>query len=212
MRILFFAVVAAIFLAGGAALWALFALADGDGQGGNPAPGVVLVRPDSPSQGPADARVTLVEFFDPECESCRTMYPVVKRLQREYDGRMRLVIRYMPLHRNSAYAAAALEAAGEQRRYWEMLEILLATQPEWGDHRMPRPELIPTYAARLGLDMDTFMRSIGADTHKAKIERDQADGIQAGVSGTPTFFVNGKMLQRLGYEPLKAMIEEALAR
>lgn len=171
----------------------------------------LLVRPDSPSQGPRDAPVTLVEFFDPECEACRAMHPIVARVLAEHPGRIRLVLRYVPLHANSALAVAALEAAGEQGRYWEMLEVLLAQQPVWGSHEAPRPDLIPEYARQIGLDMEAFLPSYQGIKHRAKLERDRADAERLGVRGTPTLFVNGRQLERLGYEPLKAAVEAALA-
>ena len=178
-----------------------------------PAPAASLyVRPDSHSMGPADAKVTVVEFLDPECESCRAMYPYVKQLMSEYQGRIRLVVRIMPFHPNSMFAASALEAAGEQGKYWEMLEALFANQPMWGDHHHPRPELIPEIAKQVGLDMDAFNKALSSPAHKQKVQQDEADGKALGVNGTPTFFVNGKQLERLGYEPLKAMIDEALAK
>ncbi|HSJ99323.1 MAG TPA: thioredoxin domain-containing protein [Myxococcota bacterium] len=171
----------------------------------------LLVRPDSPSKGPRNAPVTVVEFLDPECEACRAMYPMVERLLHEYEGRIRLVIRYVPLHANSMLAASALEAAGEQGRYWEMLEILFLNQPAWGDHRAPRPELIPEYARQIGLDMDAFQRSFEGIKHRAKVERDREDAQKLGIRGTPSFFVNGRPLEQLGYEPLRALVEEELA-
>jgi len=172
----------------------------------------IFVRPHSRSMGPQNAKVTVVEFLDPECESCRAMYPRVKQLLGQYEGRIRLVVRYMPLHPNSLYAAGAVEAAGAQGRYWEMLEILFQNQPHWGSHHAPRPELIPGYAQQIGLDMQAFERSLSAGAHRRLVEADHADGKRLGVTGTPTFFVNGRLLERLGYEPLKALIEEELAK
>lgn len=177
-----------------------------------PAGDSVFIRPHSRSLGPRDAKVTIVEFLDPECESCRAMHPMVKHLLAQYGGRVRLVIRYMPLHPNSVYAAGALEAAGEQGRYWEMLEILFRNQPVWGSHHHPKPELIPDYAREIGLDMGAFERALGAGAHRAIVEADHADGRALGVTGTPTFFVNGRHLDRLGYETLKALIDEELAK
>lgn len=171
----------------------------------------LLVRPDSPSRGPRNAPVTLVEFLDPECEACRAMQPIVERVLAEHPDGLRLVVRYLPLHANSALAVAALEAAGEQDRFWDMLETLLAHQPEWGSHDAPRPELITEYARRIGLDMDAFMPSFQGIRHRARLDRDRDDAARLGVRGTPTFFVNGRRLERLGYEPLKAAVEEALA-
>jgi protein-disulfide isomerase len=83
-----------------------------------------LVREDSPTLGAADAPVTIVEFLDPECESCRAFNPKVKKILKDYDGKVRLVVRYMPLHPNSLSAATFTEAAGEQGKYWQAQEML----------------------------------------------------------------------------------------
>ena len=171
----------------------------------------VFERPHSRSLGPADAPVTVVEFLDPECESCRAMHPFVKRILAEFPEDVRLVLRYMPLHGNSVLAAGALEAAGAQGRYWEMLDTLFAHQPEWGDHHHPRPELIPDYAAALGLEMAAFDAFLARGDYRELVEIDRRDGEALGVRGTPTFFVNEQPLLRLGYGPLRAMIEHALA-
>ncbi len=172
----------------------------------------ILLHPDCATKGSADAKVTIVEFFDPECESCRAIYPVVKQLMEETKGKTRLVLRYMPFHPNSFYASSALEAAGEQGKYWEMLEILFQNQPVWGSHAAPKPELIPGYALKIGLNRKTFEASMKKPEHRLKIERDNADGNRAGVIGTPTFFVNGRQLEDFGYAPFKALIDEELAK
>jgi len=177
-----------------------------------PASTSALVRPHSRTLGPADAKVTVVEFFDPECESCRAIYPAVKAMLKPYQGKVRLVLRYMPMHGNSVYASSALEAAGEQGKYWELLEALFEQQPRWGSHHAPKPELIPEIAAGVGLDMAAFNRTVNSAAHKALIETDKTDGLSLGVNGTPTFFVNGRMLQRLDYGELQAMIDRELAR
>jgi protein-disulfide isomerase len=171
-----------------------------------------FVRPHSPTQGPKDAKVTIVEFLDPECESCRAMYPMVKHLLSEYGNRVRLVVRYMPLHPNSLKAIAALQAATEQGRYWEMLETLFVNQPRWGDHHAPRPELIPQLAEQVGLDMAAYQRSVATEVHRNIADTDRKDGESLGVRGTPTFFVNTRRLETLGYETLKALIDEELAK
>ena len=177
-----------------------------------------LVRPDSAALGPANAPVTLVEFLDPECESCRAFNPVIKQILKEYEGRLRLVVRYMPLHPNSRLAAAFTEAAGEQGKYWEMQEILFRQQPEWGERHgqpAPAPQETPTvlferYAAEIGLDLEKVKKSVAQNQFAAKIERDLQDGQSLGVSRTPTFFVNGRRLMRFSREDLKALIDEEL--
>lgn len=169
-------------------------------------------RSHSRSLGPATAKVTLVEFFDPECESCRAVHPVVKQLLKQYPADLRLVMRYMPLHGNSVYAAMALEAAGEQGMYWEMLERLFHYQPIWGNHHDPKPELIPVYADELGLDMGQFQSDVTRPSYRTLVEIDRADGQALGVRGTPTFFVNRRRVLRLDGPELAQMIEQELAK
>lgn len=138
------------------------------------------------------------------------MYPIVKHVMTEFDGRVRLVIRYMPLHQNSAYAASLLEAARAQNRYWEFLDIVMLRQPEWASHAAPRPDLLMTYAPSAGLDAEQLRLAMTDPEVKARIQQDEADGIALGANRTPTFFVNGKLLPQLGYGPLRAAIEAAL--
>ncbi|MCP9493443.1 MAG: DsbA family protein [Pyrinomonadaceae bacterium MAG19_C2-C3] len=178
-----------------------------------------LVRPDSPTLGSADAPVTIVEFLDPECESCREFSPRIKRILKEYDGKIRLVVRYMPLHQNSVAAAIVTEAAGEQGKYWEMQELLFRRQSEWGAghgppsasvQHAPPLALFESYAVELGLDVGKLRNSITQNRHALKVERDRRDGQSLGVTKTPTFFVNGRRLARFSEEDLKSLINEEL--
>ena len=184
-----------------------------------------LVRPDSPALGPADARVTVVEFLDPECESCAAFSPVVKKMLKDYDGKVRLVVRYMPFHPNSVLAATVTEAAGEQGKYWEMQELLFRRQPEWGEihghgghdaapqvRREQPAVLFERYAAELGLDVERVRAAVAANRYAAKVERDRRDGQTLGVARTPTFFVNGRQLARFSQYDLRALIEEELRK
>ena len=176
-----------------------------------------LVRPDSPTLGAADAPVTLVEFYDPECESCAAFSPTVKKILKEYEGKIRFVVRYMPLHPNSLSAATFTEAAGEQGKYWQAQELLFQKQPEWGTKHGPSPgapadinALFRKYAAELGLDAGKMDGAFTQNKYAAKFERDKKDGQALGVTRTPTFFVNGRQLARLGEADLKALINEEL--
>lgn len=171
-----------------------------------------LVRPDSPSFGPENAKVTIVEFLDPECEACRAMYPIVKQLLREYEGKVRLVIRYMPFHTSSMYAASALEEARETGHFEKALETLFENQPTWGSHHEPKPELIPGYLQKIGMSEKVADRSYIIGKHGSKIERDHRDGLLLGVRATPTFFINGKMASALGYDELKNEVERELSQ
>jgi protein-disulfide isomerase len=196
----------------------------GERRGGADADGP-LVRPDSPTLGPADAPVTLVEFLDPECESCGAFSPVVKRILKDYDGKVRLVVRYMPFHPNSVLAATVTEAAGEQGKYWEMQELLFRRQPEWGEihghgghapapaaSREPPAVLFERYAAELGLDVGRVRAAVAERRYAAKVERDRRDGQALGVTRTPTFFVNGRQLARFSQQDLRALIEDELRK
>lgn len=170
----------------------------------------ILIRPDSPIAGPADAPVTIVEFLDPECESCRAMAPVVKEILQQYPTQVRLVVRYFPLHQNSVLAAAATEAAGQQGKYWEMQELLFARQPEWGEQREPQMALFTNYARELGLDIERWTTDSANPAIPAKVERDRVDGVALGVQGTPTFFINGRQLRMLSADALHAAIQAEL--
>lgn len=170
----------------------------------------LLVRPYSPTLGPSEAKVTIVEFFDPECESCAGFYPAVKTVLKEFDGKVRLVMRYMPLHPNSVYAATILEAARKQGKYWEALEMMFIRQPQWASHQAPKPELLLDYMKSLDLDMETLAGSLKDSEPKSKIQQDQQDGTKLGVTGTPAFFINGEPLLQLGYEPLRSAVAAKL--
>ena len=172
----------------------------------------LLIRSDSPTLGSTTAPVTIVEFLDPECESCRAAFPFVKQLLEEYDERVRLVVRYFPLHNNSVLAATVTEAAGAQGMYWEMQEMLFTRQSEWGEQRTPQTDLFISYATELGLNIEQFTADLQNPDYLARIERDQADGEALGVTGTPTFFINGRRVEELSADAIIAMIEEELAR
>lgn len=179
-----------------------------------------LVRPDSAFLGPADAKVTVVEFYDPECETCAKVAPMVKGLVKEFP-QVRFVFRYVPFHKNARVAAIYTEAAGEQGKYWEMQEKLFAMQPEWGDKHGHGPQpanpqpvtaYFDKYAQELGLNMDQLKAAVNDPKHGAKADRDMQDGQSLGVRQTPTFFVNGRKLVRLSMDDLRSMINMELNR
>lgn len=172
----------------------------------------VLSREWSPKLGPATARVTLVEFLDPECEACRAMHPIVKQLLKEFDGSVHYVLRYMPFHHNSATAAGWLEAARLQNKYWEALDLFFEKQPDWGSHHNPKPELLEGYIASLGIDMKQAKADKDSQEIQSRIEQDKNDGISIGVRATPSYFVNGNLLPEIGYEPLRSAIEAELSK
>ena len=171
----------------------------------------VLVRPDSQRLSTAaDGKVTFVEFLDFECESCRAAYPAVEQLREQYDGRVTFVVRHFPLHFNSEAAARAAEAAGAQGKFEEMYQMLFETQSEWGEQKTPMDDVFIGFAEDLGLDMVKFNEDFNDPATLAKVQRDQADGKALGVTGTPTFFLNGTKVEAMSGADLVDQIDAAL--
>lgn len=172
--------------------------------------GAELERAYSPVYGSDDARVTIVEFFDPACETCRAFYPSVKELVNSNEGKVKLVIRYAPFHEGSEEIAKILEAARIQDKYWPTLENVLLLQPKWAAHDNPQVSVVWDSLNALDLDVDKMRKDAAKPMVEAVIEQDMADIRTLGVNKTPTFFVNGKPLPKFGYEPLKALVEQEI--
>lgn len=170
----------------------------------------LLMRPHSPVKGSLSAKVTIVEFLDPECEACAAMHPIMKRLMAEFGDQIKVVTRYMPFHGDSRFAASVLEESRDDGKYDQAMDVLFEKLPEWGSHHQPRPELIVGYIEKLGVDKSRLEKEAVMAKHKWKIDMDEADGMKLGVNATPTFFVNGRMLQDIGYAPIKQAIQDAL--
>lgn len=172
----------------------------------------IFVRDYSPRFGHPDAPVVVVEFLDPECESCRLMYPQVKELLKAFGEKVQLVVRYAPFHQNSMVAIMAIEAARLQGKYWESLELLFEKQPEWGNHHNPKPEMIFTYLPNLNLDMDKLKKDMNNADIQNNIKQDIIDLKELNIRGTPTFFVNGKPLDGFGIQYLREKIQKELQK
>lgn len=164
------------------------------------------------SQAPNEKAV-LVEFLDFECESCGAFYPVIEELRGEYAENITFVQRYFPLpgHLNSMNAALAVESAALQGAYEPMYKKMFETQAQWGESADNKSALFRTYAEDLGLDLAAYDASVADPATQDRIKLDIADGKALGVSGTPTFFLEGKMLAVQSLEQFVAAIEEAAA-
>ncbi len=146
------------------------------------------VGPDDWTDGQADALVTFVEYGDFECPHCGEMEAVIRELRRMAGPGMRFVFRHFPLtssHPNAEIAAEAAEAAGAQGAFWPMHDLLLANQ------RALTPRDLAGYAERLGLDTRQFAADLEQHTYQPEVKADFMSGVRSGVSGTPTFFING---------------------
>lgn len=163
------------------------------------------------STGPLDAKVTVVEFFDPECEACAAVAPTIEKEIKHYEGKVRWVFRYMAFHHNSRSAIKVLEAARKQNKFLELQHELFNTQPSWGEKRTSAEDDIMKIAASVkGLNMAQLKKDIDEKSTDEIIEKDAAEGRQAGVRGTPTFFVNGVALEQLNLDLLISRIEDGL--
>ncbi len=166
-------------------------------------------------KGNKEAKVTIVEYLDFECEACGAYYPVVKSLMTEFGQDVRFVTRYFPLpgHKNSMTSASAVEAAAKQGKYWEMYDLLFTEQRSWGEKKSAEPKTFEEYAKKLGLNMEQYARDVNSKETKARIERDKNAGTRLGISGTPTFFVNGsKIPNPKGLEDFKTFIKAELQK
>jgi protein-disulfide isomerase len=171
----------------------------------------LLIRDDSSTLGPNNAKIKLVEFADFECEACAAAHPILQRLLKEYNGNIQFVFRNFPNHFNSMLAAKSAEAAGQEGKFWVMHDKLLENQLEWGEKKVPVNEVFIKYAKEIGLNVPTFTDLITKNTFEDKIARDKKDGISLGVRATPTFFLNGKKFEGIPpYEDLKKMIDKEL--
>lgn len=168
----------------------------------------VPVNPSDPSRGPATARVVLVEFAEYQCYYCGRVGPTLDQLAERYPDDLRIVWKDFPLssHGRAKPAAIAARCAGDQGRYWEMSDLLLANQQALTESD------IAGYARRVGLSIEDFQRCLTEGRHDAALQADVELGRRVGVQVTPTFFINGVLLA--GAQPIErfqALIERELA-
>ncbi len=169
----------------------------------------VKVNPNDAIKGPANAKVTIVEFSEFQCPFCSRVLPTLDKVRQEYGDKVRIVFKHNPLsfHKEAPYASEAALAAGAQGKFWEMHDMLFKNQ------RALKPEDIERYAQEIGLNMAKFKADIDSGKFKAQIAADQALARELGASGTPTFFVNGKKLRGAQpFENFKSLIDEALKK
>lgn len=171
----------------------------------------LLIRPHSPILGPADAPVTLVEFFDPSCEACRAFHPIIGEIRNQFPTQVRVVMRYTLFHEGSDEAARILEVARMQGKFEQVLDALLEKQPTWALHDGPQMDVAWRVAGAVGLDLQK------AETDKlfpgitGTINQDMADVEALGIRQTPTFFLQGKKLEITSTEQFVEAVRLAVA-
>jgi protein-disulfide isomerase len=162
---------------------------------------------DAPRRGPADAPVTIVVWSDFSCRYCNRVEPTLEQVDRLYPGRLRWVFRHLPLDDENIITAEASLAAAAQGRFWPMKDRLFAVR---GRIDRAGVELI---AGELGIDLVRFRADLDAGTHRAKIRADVKAARALGITGTPTFFINGRPVR--GSQPLRLfadVIDQELVR
>ncbi|NHD17034.1 MULTISPECIES: DsbA family protein [Actinopolyspora] len=164
---------------------------------------------------------TLVEFVDYQCPSCHSYYQAVNtKIEQEYDGKINFVVRNFPLdmHPLAEPAARAVEAAAMQGEFKQMYHKVFDNYSSWAaasggqnvsSDKQRAQEQFTKFAEQIGLDVDKFQKDMQSDQVQQRIDQDRSDGEQAGVSGTPTYFLNGKKVEfGSGGNPVQHLREE----
>lgn len=163
----------------------------------------------APVKGPEDAIVTIVEWSDFQCPFCNRVSPTLAQIEEEYGDQVKIAFKHLPLsiHPQAPQAHAASEAAHRQGKFWEMHDRIFSNQ------RDLTIATLESHARAIGLDMDQYSKDVAAPEIKKKIDEDVAQAGKLGVSGTPSFFINGKFLS--GAQPFdnfKRVIDAAIEK
>ncbi len=169
-----------------------------------------FVRDHSQTLGSDDAKVFLVEFMDPACETCAAFSPLVKQMMAANPGKIKLVLRYAPFHEGADYFVKILEAAKKQGKYWETLDVMFKSQAYWTSHHVAQPEKIWQFLPKAGLNVDQIKKDMNDPAIEKIIEQDLADAKTLNVRKTPGFFVNGKPLVTFGRQHLYELIQSEI--
>lgn len=162
----------------------------------------------SPFKGPADASVTMVVFSDFQCPYCAKIGGVIDQAIQPYSDKIKVVFKNFPLpdHPYAAKAAVAAMAADEQGKFWEFHDLIFANFDKLSDQK------IEEFAAALMLDKPLFDRSRLSSTTQARVIADKTEGLRVGVPGTPSVFVNGRMVHQANFAGIRNEVEKALRR
>lgn len=162
----------------------------------------------SPVKGPPGAPVTMVAFSDFQCPFCSRITPLVEQVLQAYPKEVKFVYKEFPLpmHSNAMPASRAALAAQRQGKYWEMHDKMFANQ------QALLPDNLKQYAQELGLDVAKFEQDMASPEVQQQINDDMQLARQAGVSGTPTLFLDGKRITNRSFDGIKQMVDESLQK
>lgn len=163
--------------------------------------------------GEGGSGVTVIEYGDFQCPACQTYYSVFKQLKVKYNDKVTFQFRHFPIvsaHQNAMAAHRAAEAASNQGKFWEMHDLLYENQKSW-ETSNSAIKIFEDYAMSLSLDMDRFRHDVASEAVNAKINADLEAGKSMGVGGTPSFVIDGKLIENPeSLEAFEQLIEEAI--
>jgi protein-disulfide isomerase len=162
----------------------------------------------SPTLGNPEAKVHIVEFLDPACETCASFYPYVKQIMAANPDKVRLTLRLVPFHNGSDYVVKVLDAARKQGKFWPVLEALLANQAYWVRNHTVQREFVWKPLEGLGLNVEQMKVDMNAPEVAQRIEQELRDAKALKVTQTPEYFVNGRPLPSFGLEQLQALVKD----
>jgi len=162
-------------------------------------------------KGNPQAKVTIVEFLDPACGTCKQFHPVIKDLLKAHPDKINVVLRYAPFHPGSDQMVAILEAVRKQEQFWNVLDLMFESQQFWVVNHQAKPELFWSFLEGYGFDVPRIQQDMKDPAIAKIIDQDLADGELLGATKTPTFFVNGKPLSSFGYEQFMTLVQSELA-
>lgn len=170
-----------------------------------------VVAPETHVKGNPDAAVTLTEYSDFQCPACGAFEPVVAEVLAQYGEQIRFEYKHypLPIHSFALQAAIAAEAAGQQGKFFEYHDALFAGQQTWAASQTPQAFFLQ-YAEDLGLDMATFKRHTKSSILRDAVKASQKEAQDMGLTGTPTFFLNGERMEMESYEDFIAQIVAAV--
>lgn len=157
-------------------------------------------------KGNVDAEVSLVEYSDFECPACASFQPVIKQILDQYGEQMSFEYKHFPLpiHSHAVDAAVAAEAAGQQGKFFEFHDVLFAKQSEWSAMAVPNTAFIK-YASEIGLDVAQFRNQLKSSILKDHVRAEFNESRELGLTGTPTFFLNGEKME---FETYQSFVEQ----
>jgi protein-disulfide isomerase len=169
-----------------------------------------FIRMHSPMLGDTAAKVHIVKFTDPACETCAAFSQFIEQAMAAYPGKIKLIVRYAPFHEGASDVVKILLAAKKVNKFWETLHVLYASQEQWTQHHQVLVDRVWPLLERANLDVAAIRAGVNDPESERIIEQDLADARTLGVRKTPGLFVNGKALDPFGAREFKQLIESEL--